>query len=200
MISWSLYHNSEKLLDLGAKNLVSLEGFPDWFLNLEFLDLRENFLENLEGLPRFFPNIKAIYLENNPLRGLHGISETTVIPVIEGILKSHNTVNFFNFTQRGHVLIMNSISWADPECKTARFSIPILNSLRDYYKKSPFELASALVSGKNLSEEEQERLKHEGGKQERQLLEMSETTDKEMIEAITSNLTTRIRSGFELHK
>lgn len=200
MIDWSEYDIAIKILDLRARNLLNLEGFPDRFRNLEFLDLRENVLENLEGLPRFFPNMKEIYLENNPLRSLYGISETTVMPVIEGILKSHNTFHFFNFTQKAQELIEHAISWVDPEGTTTIINFSILEALLDYFQKSPFELASAIVSGKKLTEEERERLKHEGGRQERQLLEMYKTTDFEIIEAITRNLTTRIRSGLELHK
>jgi Leucine-rich repeat (LRR) protein len=174
--------NVPRLAELSLSNnlLKSLKGLPKSMPNLYKLILNNNYLENLIGFPTKFPQSAMVFLKGNPLRSLHGLN----LEMTERIIKKIKPKNY-QFSEIG-LGIINSDD---------------IEAVHKYYNQSPFELAKNFIEGYKISDEEINRLIHEGGYEERQLLENNNISgDNPILEGISKRLTIKTDDNNEILK
>jgi hypothetical protein len=144
------------------------ESFPE-MPKLGWLNIHDNQLTTPFGVPSKEINLS---IGGNPVRNLCGISKFQLKKVLRTILKEKET---------------------DLSSKAIKFiQEEKFEDLMQYYLVPSHELASRLKKGEKLIDEEYERLKHEGGKMELEILQTSDLpVNHPIIKAITNRLTNR---------
>ena len=175
-----------KNLYLNHNQLEFLEDLPQLDHNIMDLRLEHNSLRNLEGMPKRLNPLAQMTLKKNPLRSLYGITKENA----EAILKSiENIYQKFQLTVRG----MNLIK----KCIKTNFSLDKITDLVGYYAKSPLQLAQAYIRNEfNIPKHEIDRLLHEGGFEERSIIEQFKDQNDPIVARLTENL--RIQKQFSI--
>jgi Leucine-rich repeat (LRR) protein len=155
-----------KLIDiqLSSNKLKTLIGLPKHLPQLvEMFNISKNLLENFEGMPQL-PENTEIWLSDNPFRSLFGLDQRMIAIILEVInpKKYSFSTQGLKFIEEGNI-----------------------ESIYNYYKKSPLEMAQNLINGMELPEEEWVRLVHEARSLEYDLLKKHLQLSHPIIQAIT---------------
>jgi Leucine-rich repeat (LRR) protein len=196
-----------KELRLHYNALKNLVGLPVELPRLEVLLLEMNQLESLVGLPVSMPRLNKIFLLGNPIRALHGVPPA-LMPLITKSIRSvlyiqHSHYNMVynldqdaqagpiirgglvNLPDKARLMIERCIDqqvYEHMQNSRAIFDVPVdlrlIEQITEYYQKSPQDIVQQFFQGNNVSQDDIDRLGHEGGFQERQILENISSTQE----------------------
>lgn len=173
-----LYLNSNRL-----DNLENLPEFPDQLIEMR---LDHNNMSSLEGIPKRMNPCTKITFHQNPIRSLYGLTKDNFTSILNSIEK---TYKHFQLAVYGQNLLNNYY--------TNRERMENIEKLLLYYKKSPLELAQAYCALEfNMPKKEIDRLLHEGGYEERKIMEAIKGRDDPIITRLTERL--RIQKEFSI--
>ncbi|MHA1674210.1 MAG: leucine-rich repeat domain-containing protein [Promethearchaeota archaeon] len=196
---------NNKLTSLLGSSLIIHLPHLNYVGNLNFSG---NHLENFAGFPvlpidqiptdpRASTSFINLQYWGNPIRSFHGIPRYFLYSALSSI-RYHNPhrLQSFHFSPRGTVLINQCLAQNNAESPTWNDKY---DTLYAYYLRSPTNLATSYAHGsKSLTEEEIDRLKHEGSGTERDYLLLHLPPSDPVVKVITARLTIPLTSGYSI--
>jgi hypothetical protein len=197
---------------LRHNQILNLNAFPSVGKNLAVLDLGYNRLQNLVGLPSNLSSKCIILLDGNPLRSLCGLSRTLITRTI--LLNFWGGKKLQKYFLHPRILLLLSQGMAfhahmsdyylghsisESKYEEDYFDEGLLEEIIAYYEETPQMLVNTVIRNlTSISEKICERLCHEGGFKERQMLEPHLPPNHPILVAIDKRLQIDTPNGYSI--